>query len=88
MLCVLTPLMFAYFSGAFGIDGQPFSRLLRKTTITEFTVMSFVCFIRAAEVSVPELFLPSRLRALQNEGSICANERVLIPLSRKIKVTL
>lgn len=52
--------MFTYYSGVFGNKGQPYCQLLRKTAIKEFTVMSFGCFIPAAEFRVFDLFLFSR----------------------------
>lgn len=47
--------------------------------------MSFVCFIHAAELGVTHLILPSRYRALRDEACLCANEGVLILLSREKK---
>lgn len=87
-LFVPTSSMLAYYSGAFGDGGQPFSQLYRKTAIMELMMMSFVCFIWTAEFGVLELFQPSGIGALQDEGCLYANEEVLVPLSRKIKVKI
>lgn len=50
--------------------------------------MSFVCFVRAAELGVIHLFIPSSFRALQDEGRLHANKRVVIPLSREMKANI
>lgn len=39
MLCVPIPSMFANYSDVFGNSAQSFNRVLRKTSITEFTVI-------------------------------------------------
>lgn len=88
LLCVPTLPMFAYSSGAFGNDCQPFSRLLCKIEITEFTVMGLFCFVRAAEFGVPNLFFLNRLCALRDEGCLCANKRVVILLKRKMNAKI
>lgn len=49
--------------------------------------MLLVCFFRAAEFGVPDLFLPSRPRALQDEGRLCVNEKVPILLSLEMKTS-
>lgn len=81
MLCVPSPPVFAYYSGVLGDGGHCFGHLLRATAITEFTITSFVCFIRAAEFGATDLFLPPRLRAMIDEGRVSASDGVLIPLS-------
>lgn len=63
MLCVPTLPMFAYYFGAFGNGRQSSRKLLQKKVIPELAVMSFACVIRAAELSVPDLFLQSRFWA-------------------------
>lgn len=88
MICVPTPPMCACYSGVPANVNHPFGQLLRKTAITMLAVMSFVCFIRAAEFGVPDLFLPSRFRAVRAGGRLCANERVLIPPSSKIEAKI
>lgn len=88
MFCVPTLPTFAYYPGAFGNGCQLFSWLLCKTAITKSTVMLFVCFIRAAEFGVPDLFLPTRFRALQEKGCVRKNEKDLILLSRKMKANI
>lgn len=88
MICVPTLPRFAKYLAASGNGSQPFGRLLCKTTATEFTVMSFVCFVWAAEFEVLDFFLPSRFCALCNEGRLRANERVFIPLSRKMRANV
>lgn len=45
----------------------------------------FVCFIRAAEFGVSDLFLPNRHRALRDKGHLRAIKTVLIGLPRKVK---
>lgn len=55
MLRVPTPPMFAYFSYAFENDGQPLSHFICETANPEFTVMSDICFIWAAEFGVSDL---------------------------------
>lgn len=86
MLRMPSPLMFVYYSSAFGYNARRLGYLLLETTITEFTTISFVCFIQAARYSVADLFLSvplqaltanGRLRALTANGRICANEGVL-----------
>lgn len=76
--------MFAYYSAAFGSGGQLFSRVLCKKAATEIMKMLFVCFVRAAEFGVTDLFLPSMFQALGSERHLRANEGILIPFSRKI----
>lgn len=48
-------------------------------------MLSFVCVIRAAELSAPDLIISSRICALQVEARLCANEGVLVPHLRKLK---
>lgn len=50
--------------------------------------MSVFCFIRTAELGIPDLFLSRRLQALGDEGRLHANEGVLIPVSRKMKANI
>lgn len=50
--------------------------------------MLLVGFIWAAEFGVPDLFLLSKLRELQDGGLLHAIRRVLIPLSRKMKANI
>lgn len=88
MLIVPTPPMLPYYLGAFSNRRHQFSRLLRKTAITELTVISFACFIRAAYFKLYDLCFPSRFRALQDEGRLCGNEGVLIPLSHEMKANV
>lgn len=88
MLCVPTPPIFAYYSGTFGNSGQQFSRLLRKTAITKFMVMSSACFTQAAEFGVLDFFFPSRFHVLQEKVRLRADEGVLIPLSRDVKANI
>lgn len=88
MHTVLTPPMFAYCSGAFGNGERLSTRLLCKAETTEFTEIPFVCFIRAVEIGVSDSLLPSRFRALGDEGRLCANKGALILLSRKMKATV
>lgn len=57
IVCEPAPPMFAYYYDAFGNGGGPSCRLLCKTPNTKLTVMSFVCFIRAARFVVSYLFL-------------------------------
>lgn len=85
MLCVLAPPKLAYCSGAFGNGRQLFRCLPCKTATTEFTVMSFVCFVRPAEFSLSSLLLPRCSRALRDEGRLRAHEEALILLSLKVK---
>lgn len=80
--------MFAHYSGVFESCGKPVSRLLRETAVMEFTVISFVCFIRAAEFGVPDLFFPSRFCALQEEGCLLASEKNLSLPSCKVKANI
>lgn len=77
--------MFAYYSGVFGIGEQPFVRMFRKTAITKLIVMSFVCFILTGEMGVYNLFFPSLFRVFRDEGRLCANKGVVVPISRKMK---
>lgn len=66
--------MVASYSGAFGEGGWPFSQFLRKTAITEFTVISFKFFIRVSKFDVSNLPLSSMFRALQDDGCLCVSE--------------
>lgn len=50
--------------------------------------MYFVCLIQAARLGISNLFLPIRLRALRDEGCLCANKRAVISFSRKMKANL
>lgn len=50
--------------------------------------MSFVCFILSAEFGVSDVPLPSWFRVLRDKGRLCANEVVLVPLSRKMKADI
>lgn len=75
MLCVRAPPMFAYYSGAFDNGGQPSSWMLRETAINRSTVMPFVCFVRAAEFGVPDLFPPNMFCALRDESRLCTEEK-------------
>lgn len=88
MLCVSTLPMFTYFSSAFDNGGQLFSRLYCKTAITEFTLMSSVRSVWAAEFRVPNFFLLGNFRTLRNEGRLRANEGVLILLSHEKKANI
>lgn len=56
MVCHPTALIFVSCADPFGNCGRPFSRLHRKIAVTVFTVMLFVCVIRAAEFGVPGYF--------------------------------
>lgn len=87
-LCVPTPQMFPISLGEIGKSGRPFSRLLRRTAITELTVTSLVCYICAAEIGVLNLFLPSRFHSFQGGGRLRANDSVLSLLSRVMKAVL
>lgn len=60
MPCVPTSPMFAYYSRAFGKEGQLYSQKICETAITEATVVFFVNFKRAVEFMVSNLSLPSR----------------------------
>lgn len=50
--------------------------------------MYFVCILQAAEFGVSDLVLPIRFRAIREGGRPRANERVLVPLSRKVKAEI
>lgn len=80
--------MFAYYLIVFGNRVQLLSRVLRKVAITNFTVMCFVCFNRAAEFKVSHLFLSGQLHALRDEGLLCANKEVTILLSHEMKASM
>lgn len=88
MLCAPKPLIFAYYSGAFGNGFYSFSQLFWKTAVTGFTVMLFVFFIQTPEFGVPDLLLPERFAAFGDEGYFRAGEGVLIPLSREMKASI
>lgn len=77
--------MFTHYYNAFEDEGKPFGWLLRGTSSTEFAVMSFVCFLRTTESGASDLFLPSRCRALKNEGHFSVDEGVLKSLSHKMR---
>lgn len=76
--------MFAYYSGASGNGGIPFSRLLYESAIMKFKVVLLVCFIWAFEFGVLDLLLSCRFRALHEKGCLRVNEVILIPLSREM----
>lgn len=87
MLCVQSPLMFAYYSSAFGNNALQFGHLLFETVMIEFTVMWFVCFIQAAEYAMADFFISARFLALTDDGQLCANERVLVLLPSDMRPT-
>lgn len=88
MVCVATPPMFVYSSGAFGCEENPFSRLLCQTANAKLTLMLYVCFIRAAELDVPDLCLWNRSRALREERRFGVIEGVLIPHFLELKANV
>lgn len=87
-LFVPNPKTFAYYSGAFCNEEQSFCRLLCKTAIIAFTVLSFVYFTQAEKFGVTDYFLPSQYCASQNEGHLCADEEVLFLLSFKMNANI
>lgn len=74
MLCVPSLPMFAYFLGAPGNYVLPSRQLLCEIAITEFTVMLFVCFARAAEFGVLDLFLRNRFWMQLEGGRLRSNK--------------
>lgn len=88
MRYVCTPPMFPNYFSALEKAEQPFSQLLYKAATTEFTVTVSVCFIRAAESCVSDLFLPSTVFARKGGGHLRINEGVSIPMSRKKNVNI
>lgn len=56
--------------------------------ITEFNVKSLIHFIRAAKITVLDLFPSNQFRALQYEERLSANGRVMIPLLHKMKANI
>lgn len=70
MLCVPTPPTFVYYMSSFSDNAQQFGYPLLETAIHEFSATSFVSFIRIAEYSVANFFLPVRLLLLADVGSI------------------
>lgn len=85
MLCVWTPFMFAYYSSAFGDNGLSFSHSLLETTMTQLTIMSFVCYIQAAKDGAASLFFSARHRAIADGGFLRASERVVVSLLSKMR---
>lgn len=88
MLCLPTPSMFAYYSRASGNSNQRFGFLLCKTTITEFTVLSLVCFIQAAAYEMNDPFLPFCLQALTDDRRLRANEGVIVLLPQEMTANI
>lgn len=78
MLCVPALPIIANYLDALGKGEQPYSRLLCEVAIKESTIVTFAPFIHAAEYGELGLFLAKRYRALQDEGRVRANKRVLI----------
>lgn len=88
MLCGPQPSMCAYYFSTFGDNAQRFGSLLLETATTDFTIMSFVCFIRTAKYGAADVFLPARLRALASNGRLWATEGVLVRLPRKMRANV
>lgn len=88
MLHVPSLSMLAYCSSAFGDKELWLGHWLLKTAMTEFRIKSFVCFIQVSEYGVSNFFMPARLWALAEGGSVCLNEGVLVPLSRGMKANV
>lgn len=85
---VPAPPMLANHLGGLRNGVTPFSRLLCKMAITYFTVLSFVCSNRAAELGVTNLFLSSSFCTLRDEPRSCVNEGTIILLSREMKAAI
>lgn len=88
MLGVLLPQLFVYCSSAFCDNAQRFGYLLLETAIMELTIMSFVRLIQATEYGVAKLFMPARRWTLIENGRLCANEGVSVPLPSKIRANI
>lgn len=88
MLCVLSPTLFVYYSSAFGGKTPPFDHLLPETAVTELTIMSFVCFLLAAEHGVAELLLLAYLHMFAEVCYLRANESILVPLSSQMRANV
>lgn len=88
MLCVPPSPTLAYYLGAFGSRGQSYGRLLCESAILEFTAVSFVCYICAAEFVASNLILPSLYHTIRDGTRPRAIEKVSIPLSRKAKAII
>lgn len=56
--------------------------------ITETVIMCFVCFIQATEYGAADSFLPVCLWALAEDGLLCANDGVLVPLLRRMRANV
>lgn len=85
MLCLPVPPVFAYQSEIFGDEDYRFGHVLRETAVTEFIIMTFVCFICSAEFGLTDLIFPPRLHALVEDDRISPNEGVLLLLPQAMK---
>lgn len=72
--------MFSYYQSVFRSGGQLSFYLLCKITSNNFLIIFSVCFSSTAMFVVSNLYSPSMLRGLKNEGCLCANDKVKILL--------
>lgn len=55
--------------------------------MTEFTIMSFVCFIQAAKYGAADLLLPAHLPVLAEDARTCTGGGVLAQLSCEMRAS-
>lgn len=87
MLCEPSSPMLAYYSIAFGDNAPRFGHQLLETATTEFTIMSFVCVVYAAQYNVAELFIPARIQTLSEGGCLQANGGFLVRLPSEMRAS-
>lgn len=63
LYCVLTPALFAYYSGTMGNYSPRLPSLLREIERTELVISTFVCLVRMVEFRVRLMFVRQRLGA-------------------------
>lgn len=83
MLCLSSPLVFAFCASGFGANAMRFEHLLLGTAMTEFTIMFFVCFIEVMGYSVANFFMSASFFAIAESICLCASEGVLLPVPSK-----
>lgn len=80
--------MFALYSRTFAENAKWLHYILLETVATEFTIMSFVCFIRAVKYRAASFFPSARLRVLTEYGRTRGNVEVLTSLLCKMKASI
>lgn len=88
MFCVPSPPMSASCFSAFGNNASRFGHLLLETAMTKFMIVLSVCFVKATEYGVAELYMHARHPSLVKCGSLRANKGLLVPHSSKMRASV